>query len=384
MKATINAADLRGFLKSAKPFVSNKVIPILETVQFKAAGNRVTVTVTDLENFFQVHMPAAVDDPGEVCLPFSDLSGFIQTCKDHVLNIEADQSGKANISGFKLQGQGIEYGDNGERISQFPELPELTDTQTLDFSPLLFHELNVASNFLSKDDSRPVMAGANIAKRNGLLTIAATDAHRLYKAEICPYDNDFNIIINGLAVRQVPKVFDTTANVTVQFNERNAVFEQRGIRLISRLIDGRYPDINAVIPQDNPVQVTFDKKQLAAAINQVKIAANKKANQVVFTVADGRCKLYACDIDMGTEMETTIPCRGEGEIEIAFNFKFLLEILAQQLSPEVTLELSTANRAGVIKEYHRTYLLMPVMIVKPEEAEAEAEMEEEYEEEEAE
>src|SRR5690606_13850100 len=114
----------------------------------------------------------------------------------------------ANVSGLKLQGHNPE---------EFPILPELANMKAIDFSPLLFHELIVAAAFLGNE--RPVMSGANISKRDGLLTIAATDSHRLYKAEICPYDDEFDIIINGMAVRQVPKIFDTTKNVTVQFNE---------------------------------------------------------------------------------------------------------------------------------------------------------------------
>ena len=372
MKATVNTADLKAYLKAAKPFVKqNNSLPILEDVHIRAAGNEVTLTVSDLENSFQVHIPADIQEHGEVGLPFADLFQFVSTCKDLAIDIEADANQKANVSGLKLQGHNPE---------EFPILPELANMKAIDFSPLLFHELIVAAAFLGNDDLRPVMSGANISKRDGLLTIAATDSHRLYKAEICPYDEEFDIIINGMVVRKVPKVFDTTTNVTVQFNESNAVFEQPGIRLISRLIDGKYPNINAVIPQENPVQVILNKTQLIEAINRVKIASAQSTRQVLLTVTEGQCKLYACDIKYGREMETTIPCRGEGDIEIAFRFKFLLEILAQQLSPEVTLELSSANRAGVIREFHRTYLIMPVMIVKPEpEAEVEPEMEEEEE-----
>lgn len=375
MKATVNTADLRAYLKAAKPFVSNKTIPILETVYVSAIDGAIKLTVTDLENFLIHVIPAADVIQGYCCIPFADLLSFVNSYPDRVITIESFDDYSVNAGGLKLQGQGLCIDKEGEPTNLFPLVPELEKTESLTFSSLLFHEIETGIRFAGADDLRPAMSGLFIGTYDNKLTIACTDAHSLYRGEIATLKKDFGIIVNGMAARNLPKIAaligDKGGDVDVEWNETNVVFSQGNYRLIGRLIDARYPAINAVIPKDNPIQATFNKAAMLKAIERVKIAANPTGKQVMLDIKEGEMQLTCRDLDMNKEMQTSIPCTLTGDpIEIAFNYSFLTELLKAIVSPDVTLELSAGNRAGLLCEFHRTFLLMPVMKVKAEEVEA--------------
>ena len=373
MKTTLNTFELRAFLKAAKPFVSNRVIPILETVQIQSEGGKVVATATNLEIYLQYEFQAAnIQQPGRICIPFKEFQAFVNTTTEQTVSIEAGADYLVNISGMKIQGQGIELGENDEPTNQFPELPKLEKPEILTFSSLLFHEVETATKYVGNDDLRPVMSGVFIGTSGKVLTIAATDSHRLYKGEIARIEKEFQVLVPGFAAQNLPKIAallgDKNGNIEMLWDTYNVEFRQGNFILISRQIDGKYPNFNAVIPKDNPIQVTFDKAAMLKAIDKVKIAAGS-GKQVTINFEGDRATLVCMDIEFNKEMQTSIPCKVNGEgIEIAFNYSFLTEVLKSTISPDVTLQMSADNRAALIQDFHRTFLLMPVMKVEKAEA----------------
>ena len=373
MKTTLNTTELKNFLKAAKPFVSNRIIPILETVHFQSEAGKVRAKVTNLDTYLVYEFQAVnIQQEGQICIPYKELQAFIGTATDSTVTIEAGADYLVNISGMKLQGQGIELNDEGEPTNEFPAIPELESPESLNFSSLLFHELETAGRYMGSDDLRPVMSGTFIGTYDKVLTIAATDSHRLYKGEIAKLEKEFQVLVPGLAAQNLPKIAallgDKNGNVLMAWDQFNVQFQQGNFRLISRQIDGNYPKINAVIPQDNPIRATFNKAEMLKAIDKVKIAAGA-GKQVNINFESDRAHLVCMDIDFNKEMQTSIDCNTEGEgIEIAFNYEFFSEILKGIVSPDVTLQMSADNRAGLIQEFHRTFLIMPVMKVERAEA----------------
>lgn len=372
MKTTIKTSELKGYMKVAKPFLTNKTIHVLECVNIKVSDGKTTVKVTNLEQHLEYSFDSLGDSlGGEVSLPFKDLQDYINTLSDDTVTIEAKIDGLADINGFKLMGLTLDEEGN----SIFPLLPEFDKPDSLLFSSLLFHELDTASKYASKDDLRINMTGVYIGTMDKVLTIACTDAHSLYKGEIATIDKEFSLLVPAKAAAQhVSKIAaqlgSASNDVLIEWDEHNVVFSQDRWRLYSRLIDERFPNINAVIPTENPIQVTFNKAAMLKSIDKVKIAANKTSKVMNVNIADGEIELECIDLDQNKELRTTLPCHIEGEgIEIAFNHVFLSDLLKSIISPEVTLQMSAGNRAAVIQEFHRTYLIMPVMRTKPEEVE---------------
>ena len=420
MKATLNTKQLLKALKAAKTILSrNAYLPILEYVKIDVKGQIATLTVSDLENTLIQTLGTCEGTgtdgvQGAACIPFADLLTFIQGCKETAVTIEAwieikkekqriDKVEtlvdvayyKVNVGGLKLAGHDSE---------DFPETPQLgigtgtgrgepIITRELNFSPILFHEFKTAAAFLGKDELRPVMSGVNIIAESGRLKTCATDAHRLYKGELGAYNGeDFSLIVAGKAVRQLGNIFEQSEDIAMTWDGVNVRFEQGGqagsVRLISRLVDGRFPNFEAVIPKyevnaaegsgsRDATFVTVDKATLIQAINRVKIAARRSTNQVILNVSGGvsgnagNLNLACYDTDFDREMNVDVPVLAqfsdgvEQVCEIALNISFTLEVLNSMLGSEITFQIGSPNHAVVLQEFHRTFLLMPVMINKP-------------------
>jgi DNA polymerase-3 subunit beta len=304
-----------------------------------------------------------------------------------LITIEANGQ-TANVSGMKMQ---------TEKFEDYPSSMQFSSPNQITFSPILFAEFEIAKNFLGKDEYRPQFTGAYINASEGRLQIAATDSHRLFRSDLAASELEFGIMVNKKTVTNLKTIFSLIGsideNVIVTYSETNVCFEQGNAKLISRLIEGRYPNYNAVIPKYSISEteghrqayfVNVNKQQLISEVKKVSIAASKPANQVIIDIADNEIKLTCQDLDLNNYMDTIFNCELQTELQpktkIGLNINFLLTNLAQTLSPNVTLQIQESNRAIVIQEFHRTFLQMPVMIVEAKE-EAEAEVEDEIEEE---
>ena len=158
--------------------------------------------------------------------------------------------------------------------------------------------------------------------------------------------------------------------VLVEYNDTNAVFTFDSIKLICRLIEGKYPNYQAVIPADNPNRLTVDRLLFLNTIKRVSIFASHSTFQVRLKIAGRELTISAEDIDYSNEAKERLTCQYEGEdIEIGFNSKFLLEMLSNLESENISLEMSTPNRAGIIRPVDNEnknedilMLVMPVML----------------------
>ena len=157
--------------------------------------------------------------------------------------------------------------------------------------------------------------------------------------------------------------------VTVEFNETNARFSFADTTLVCRLIDGKYPNYDAVIPKQNPNKLTIDRNAFLNSVKRVSIFSSKTTHQVRLKITGSELQLSAEDLDFANEANERLTCQYEGEdIEIGFNAIFLLEMLNNLNTEEVTLELSEPNRAGILKPHGQEeeedilMLVMPVML----------------------
>jgi DNA polymerase-3 subunit beta len=159
-----------------------------------------------------------------------------------------------------------------------------------------------------------------------------------------------------------------TEELEVRFSDRNALFNLGNIQIMCRLIDGKYPNYEAVIPKDNPNRLTVNREQLLQSIRRVSLFANKTTNQVRLKIAGSELHISAEDLDFANSAIERMPCSYEGEdMEIGFNSRFILDMLNNLGSDEVVIELSAPNRAGILlpaeKEDEAENILMLVMPV---------------------
>jgi DNA polymerase-3 subunit beta len=223
------------------------------------------------------------------------------------------------------------------------------------------------------DDLRPVMSGVFFQFSSEHLTFVATDAHKLVKyrrndvqasevAEFIMPKKPLNLLKGILS--------GSEEQVKVEYNDSNAKFSFENTELICRLIDGKYPNYEAVIPKENPNKLTISRNHFLSSVRRVSIFSNRTTHQIRLRIAGAELNISAEDIDYSNKAEERLTCAYQGDdMQIGFNSRFLVEMLGNLSSEEVSLELSLPNRAGILTPIdgldegeHVTMLVMPVML----------------------
>jgi len=222
------------------------------------------------------------------------------------------------------------------------------------------------------DELRPVMNGIYINLAPGALTFVGTDAHKLVKYE----SETANEVTASFILPKKPAnllksvLLKEDDAIEMSFDSKNALFKLKSHTLVCRLIEGNYPNYNAVIPANNPNKVLVDRVELVNGIKRVAVCSNPTTNLIRMDIGDNRINLTAQDIDFSVSANETISCSYDGEeITIGFKSTFLVEILSNMDTPTVVIELADSTRAGVFKPVYddkqtssTLMLLMPMMI----------------------
>jgi DNA polymerase-3 subunit beta len=205
------------------------------------------------------------------------------------------------------------------------------------------------------------------------LTFVATDAHKLvkYSRTDVSATNEAEFIMPKKPLTLLKGILaGSDSDVTVEYNESNARFTFDNVELICRLIDGKYPNYEAVIPKENPNKLTIDRSQFLNSVKRVSIFSNKTTHQVRLKIAGSELNISAEDIDYSNKAEERLTCAYQGDdMQIGFNSRFLSEMLNNLNANEVQLEMSLPNRAGILTPVDGldegelvTMLVMPVML----------------------
>ena len=216
------------------------------------------------------------------------------------------------------------------------------------------------------------MNGVYINLEPQSVTFVATDAHKLVKyASETAAEATASFILPkkpaNLLRGLLPK---EDGEITVEFDDKNVLFRLKNQVLICRLIEGNYPNYNAVIPANNPNKVFVDRLELLNAIRRVAVCSNQSTNLIKLDISKGTINLTAQDLDFSVSAQESLPCDYEGEdIVIGFKSTFLIEILSNIETTTVLVELADSTRAGVFKPVYdqqpsndTLMLLMPMMI----------------------
>ena len=258
--------------------------------------------------------------------------------------------------------------------SDYPKPLNVEEASKISFeSPTLLKIINSTIFASGNDDLRPVMSGVFFQISSDSSCFVATDAHKLVKYErrdvmsaesiefIVP-NKPLNILKNILQ--------DQEAKTNVLYNKTNAIFNFSNFKLVCRLIEGKYPNYDAVIPKENPNVLEIDRNQFLQAAKRSSIFSSKSTNQVKLDIKGNKLVIKAEDIDFNNKSEETLDCNYNGsDISIGFNSKFIVEMLTNLSSDSIKLELSSPSRAGIISPTINNddnediiMLVMPIML----------------------
>jgi DNA polymerase-3 subunit beta len=369
MKFVVSSSVLLKQLQQINGVIqTNSVLPILEDFLFEIEKNTLTVTATDLETMMRVSLEVEARESGRVCIPAKILMDTLKNLPDQPLTFNID-----NNFGVDITSDNGKYKVMGENPDNYPKGPDQDETTSFSMtSKGLLTAITKTLFAVALDEMRPAMTGVYFELFEDGLQTVATDAHRLVKyrrSDVnCPSKDSFivprkplNLLKSALPANEDP--------ITLSYNGSH-LFVQHGETLLScRLIDSRFPDYKVVIPADNPYKLHVAKADFTQALRRIAIFSNKSTNQVVLTITGNLLQLAAQDIDYSFEGNEKMPCSYDGEdMAIAFNAKFLIEMLNATDTEEVVLELSGPTKAGILKPSEQgenedlLMLAMPLMI----------------------
>lgn len=372
MKFIVSSATLLSHLQAISRVINSKnSLPILDCFLLNLKGNTLSLTAADNETRLETDVEvSSAEGAGSLAVNAKNLLDPLRELPDQPLTFDINDetlevfiyyhNGKYNFVALK----GDEYPDPKPLKETYMTLAMDADT--------LYSGINRTIFATADDELRPVMNGIYFDITTDDVTFVASDGHKLVRVTTndAKGEGRSSFILPkkpaNLLKSLLPK---ESGKVEIRFDENNAYISMDTYKMVSRFVEGRYPNYNSVIPQNNPNKFVLDRLALLNALKRVAVFSNPASNLVKFQLSEEKIVITAQDIDFLTTAEETIPCHYEGTVmNIGFKAAFLIDILDNIPSSDVRIELSDPSRAGLIlpvdKEEHEDMLtlLMPMML----------------------
>lgn len=349
---------------------ASNTLPILDDFLFQIKKGELIITASDLETTMVTQISIEAKEDGVIAIPAKLLLDTLKTFPDQPLTFTIDKE----TFGIEISSDFGKYKLTGHDGSEFPKTPKLESPSNINVEgAILANAVNKTLFATGNDELRPVMSGVFFEINNDDLTFVATDAHKLvkYKRNDLKGENASSFILPKKPLTLLKNILGSVGDeVTIEYNDTNAMFVFGSTKMIARLIDGKYPNYNAVIPTENPNKLTIGRTSLLNSVKRVSIFSNKTTHQVRLKMSGSELHISAEDLDFANEANERLTCQYEGEdMEIGFNSRFLVEMLSNLESDEVNIAMSAPNRAGILTPCEKTddaeevlMLVMPVML----------------------
>jgi len=369
MKFSASSADLLKKIQIASGAIgTNTVVPILEDFLFQVEGNDLTISATDLETSITTRMEVIAESGGEVAIPGRILVDTLKAMPEQPVTIDVSNDRFA----IEITSSHGKYKLSGDNPEDFPTIPAPDEAEKVTVNaPLLQEAISKTVFATSTDELRLAMTGVYVQLDFGKIIFVATDAHKLVRYSFSGLESDLStsFVLPKKSLTLLKSALPLNGPIDVSFNKSNAFFTFEDHALVCRLIDAQYPNYKAVIPTENPNQMTVVRQDLLQSLKRIAIYANKTTNQVVLNIDEGSLTIEAQDLDFSNEATEQLTCQYVGEpLTIGFNARFLIDMLNVLDTDEIVFHMSTSNKAGIIlpteepEDEELLMLVMPVML----------------------
>ena len=374
MKFTVSSSELLSNLQSISKVISSKnTLPILDNFLFQLHNNELKITASDLETTLTTSLTIEnVEREGNVAIPAKLLTEPLKELAEQPLTIIVNEE---NLS-VEISWSTGKFNIPGSNADDYPVVPTLNDETKVELeidSTILLDAISKTLFATADDELRPVMNGIFFDIKTDSLTFVASDAHKLvrYQRTDLTATEESSFILSKKPASLLRNILGKESNsVKIEFDNKNAVFSVTHFKMICRLVEGIYPAYNSVIPTDNPNKVTIDRVDLLNCARRVSVFSNQASNLIKLKIAGNEMSVSAQDLDFSISAIDHLNCQYDGDdMEIGFKSSFLIEILANLPSTNVSIELSDPGRAGLFIPFEKDnenenilMLLMPMMI----------------------
>ena len=363
MKLSVSKEKLLQGLQTVQNVVSTRTtLPILSNVLLEAADGQLRLTTTDLDVGIRGGIEAAIEKPGAATLPARRLFTIVRELPSAEILIEIDSKSVASIrcgpSFFKILGLPQE---------EFPPLPKFDGAKTFTLRQKdLKDGLRKTSYAISTDETRYVLNGILFSFKDNKLTLVATDGRRLALVDVeleFPRSHEVDLILPTKAVTELARLVSEEGDVKMSVSENQVAFEVDGTLLVSKLIEGNYPNYRQVIPPEAKERITLERESFLNTVHRVSLLSSEKSNSVKLVFSKNNIDIIANTPEVG-EAHESLPVAYKGrDFSVAFNPEFLMAPLRNLPNEEVFLDLIDEMSPGVIKvQSPFLYVLMPMRI----------------------
>ncbi|MDY3547162.1 DNA polymerase III subunit beta [Riemerella anatipestifer] len=374
MKFIVASSELQKALQVVSGVISSSQSrPILENYLFELDNQNLKITSSDGETTLVTSLEVMSEDQGKIAVPAKTFQDLIKTFGEQPLTFIVKESDNEIGTLLEILDDRDNYEVALDNAEDYPELPEFDASQSVTIPSGVLAEALVNTLFATSNDTlRPVMTGVLFQFGENETNFVSTDSHRLvvYKRKDIKNSEPIEFIMPKKPLSIFKNILaNTEEEVVIEFNENMAKFTFGNHTWICRLIDGKYPNYSAVIPQENPNLLTVNRNLLLSSIRRASILSNKSTNQVRFKLSGNILHLHAEDTEFANKADMQIPCDYKGEdINIGFSSKFLTEMLSVLSSDDVLMRMSQPNRPGILEPIdgldeneHILMLSMPVI-----------------------
>ncbi|MDP8261684.1 MAG: DNA polymerase III subunit beta [Candidatus Ancaeobacter aquaticus] len=363
MKVQCGRDTFLGCIQMVQNIVSTKTtLPILSNVLIEAEKDSIALTTTDLEVGIKCRFPAKVSQEGHTTLPAKRLSNIMRELPSQQVSLDATDNNitsiKCGASFFKIMGMGKD---------EFPKLPHFADTASFKIDQKVFKDIIKKTAFaISHDETRYVLNGISLVVKDGKILAVATDGRRLAlieKEQEIPSSVKVSAIIPAKAILELSRILKDEGSMRISFAANQVAFDMDESMLVSRLIEGAFPNYQQVIPSKINERVSVAREEFLSAVKRVSVLVSERLNSVKMCFAKDILTISINTPDVG-EAREEVPIKYDGkELTVAFNPVYLLDVLKALDDESVFVELIDSASPGIIKtDENYVYVIMPMRL----------------------
>lgn len=345
------------------PIIPTKsTLPILSHILIEAKKDQLRLAGTDLELGISCVIPAQVQEEGAVAIPAKRFGDLVKELPNTNLTLTAKKNQQISVESergiFKIMGLPKE---------EFPHLPQTEDKEILTMDQgLLQAMLSLTAFAISRDESRYVLTGILLISKGGSLRLVATDGRRLAMVErqaTSTMKTEHQVIIPQKAITELHRLLSDGQPIKIAIRENQISFDLGHARLISRLIEGKFPNYEQVIPPESPQKLKIQREPFLLATKRISLWATQDSPSVRLDLKSNQLIVSKQTPEVGEAHEELQANYNGPEFSVGFNPNYLVDALKVLPEGEVEFELPGPDRPGVIRtKDHYVYIVLPMQL----------------------
>lgn len=354
-----------GVLITQKAITGRSTMPILEGIYIHATKEGVTLIGSDMDLSIETKVDATIIEEGRVVIDSKIFGEIIRKLPNSDIKIEIIENDTVQISCEKSVFNVVYM-----NTEDYPSLMQIDEDRKIEVPQSILKNMIKSTSFaIAQDETRPILQGILFEVKNKILNLVALDGYRLaIKSEYLDSDIDIEVVIPGKTLNEVSKILeDIESIVNITFTNNHILFNLGETKIISRLLDGKFVNYNSLLPQEHKLLVIANRQELQNGIERASLMAKEGNSNLIKLDIQEENVIITSNSQLGkVREEVNINLQGEG-VQIAFNSRYLLDVLKNMEDDEVVIEMTSSVSPCVIKSKETDaykYLVLPVRLIR--------------------